>query len=394
MASINSRNGKLVVDFRYEKQRCRETTVYADTPGNRKKLRKLVERMEAELVLGTFKYDEYFPNSERGQKLSQLNQLRAASQTNNAPLFSDFSELWFREREGEWRKSYIQTVRYTLDSYLIPQLGKSKVNEITKAVIMEFRASLLKTTSHLGTNLSNARINKIMSIARMIIVEASDRFDFPNPWLNIKPLKIKRTDVNPFSLEEIKRFISAVRPDFKNYYIVRFFTGMRTGEIDGLHWENIDFKKRQILVRHSKVMDELVETKTDGSFRQIDMSKTVFDALKSQMKITFEKSDFVFCSPNGSPLQHNNVTKRVWYPTLEYLGLSKRKPYQTRHTAASLWLAAGENAEWIARQLGHANTQMLFKVYSRYVPNLTRQDGSLLDKVLTEHLNDLNKSED
>ncbi len=41
--------------------------------------------MEAELVLGTFKYDEYFPNSERGQKLSQLNQLRAASQTNNAP---------------------------------------------------------------------------------------------------------------------------------------------------------------------------------------------------------------------------------------------------------------------------------------------------------------------
>lgn len=65
MASINSRNGKLVVDFRYEKQRCRERTVYADTPGNRKKLRKIVERMEAELVLGTFKYDEYFPNSER-----------------------------------------------------------------------------------------------------------------------------------------------------------------------------------------------------------------------------------------------------------------------------------------------------------------------------------------
>ena len=141
-------------------------------------------------------------------------------------------------------------------------------------------------------------------------------------------------------------------------------------------------------------MDELVDTKTDGSFRQIDMSQTVFDALKSQMKITYGKSDFVFCSPNGSPLQHNNVTKRVWYPTLEYLGLAKRKPYQTRHTAASLWLAAGENAEWIARQLGHANTQMLFKVYSRYVPNLTRKDGSLLDKVLTEHLNDLNKSED
>ena len=38
-------------------------------------------------------------------------------------------------------------------------------------------------------------------------------------------------------------------------------------------------------------------------------------------------------------------------------------------------LASGENPEWIARLMGHANTQMLFTVYSRFVPNLTRQDG-------------------
>jgi integrase len=53
-----------------------------------------------------------------------------------------------------------------------------------------------------------------------------------------------------------------------------------------------------------------------------------------------------------------------------------------RHTAATLWLAAGESPEWIARQLGHTSTQMLFKVYSRYVPNLTRQDGSAIDRLL------------
>ena len=38
--------------------------------------------------------------------------------------------------------------------------------------------------------------------------------------------------------------------------------------------------------------------------------------------------------------------------------------------------------EWIARQLGHTNTQMLFRVYSRYVPNLTRQDGSAMERLL------------
>lgn len=56
--------------------------------------------------------------------------------------------------------------------------------------------------------------------------------------------------------------------------------------------------------------------------------------------------------------------------------------YETRHTAATFWMAAGENPEWIARQMGHINTEMLFKVYSRFVPNLTRQDGSAFERML------------
>ena len=55
-----------------------------------------------------------------------------------------------------------------------------------------------------------------------------------------------------------------------------------------------------------------------------------------------------------------------------------------RHTAATLWLAAGESPEWIARQMGHTTTEMLFRVYSRYVPNLTRQDGSAFDLLLQQ----------
>jgi integrase len=51
-----------------------------------------------------------------------------------------------------------------------------------------------------------------------------------------------------------------------------------------------------------------------------------------------------------------------------------------------LWLASGEAPEWIARQLGHTNTEMLFRVYSRYVPNLTRQDGSAMERLLASRL--------
>lgn len=131
---------------------------------------------------------------------------------------------------------------------------------------------------------------------------------------------------------------------------------------------------------------EIEQTKTDGSYRHVEMSQLVVDALEDQKKAT-GGNEFVFCTRTGGPLNHNNVTKRVWYPLLSHLGLRKRRPYQTRHTAATLWLAAGENPEWIARQMGHTTTEMLFRVYSRYVPNLTRRDGSAFERLLINEFN-------
>jgi integrase len=102
--------------------------------------------------------------------------------------------------------------------------------------------------------------------------------------------------------------------------------------------------------------------------------------LKSQYEAT-KNGEFVFATNIGTPLG-DNLTKRVWHPLLRHLGLRARSPYQTRHTSATLWLASGENPEWIARQMGHANTEMLFRVYSRYVPNLTRNDGSAFERLI------------
>jgi len=158
---------------------------------------------------------------------------------------------------------------------------------------------------------------------------------------------------------------------------------MRTGEVHGLRWRYVDFDRRQILVRESFVANEMTDTKTDGSAREIHMSQPVYDALREQYEATAGISEYVFCTRNGSYLSNNNVSKRVWYPLLRHLALKARRPYQTRHTAATLWLAAGENPEWIARQMGHTSTEMLFRVYSRYVPNLTRQDGTAFDGLLS-----------
>ena len=162
---------------------------------------------------------------------------------------------------------------------------------------------------------------------------------------------------------------------------------MRTGEIDGLKWKYVDFEKRCIKVRETLVLGDEDYTKNDSSQRDIDMSAAVYNAMKEQYKATAEISEYVFCNTKGSSIDHNNVTKRVWYPLLARLKITKRRPYQTRHTTATLWLAAGESPEWIANQMGHASTEMLFKVYSRFVPNLTRKDGSAFEVLLEKNIN-------
>jgi len=234
--------------------------------------------------------------------------------------------------------------------------------------------------------MSNKRINGITGPLKQILSEAADRYGFPSPIGNLKPLKIRKSDVQPFSLVEVETILAAVRVDYCDYLYVRFFTGMRSGEVDGLKWKYVDFDRRLILVREAFVLGEDEYTKTDGSQRDIQMSTPVFEALKRQEKATRGLSDYVFCKKAGKPIDNKNFTERVWRPVLRHLGMPIRRPYQMRHTAATLWLVAGESPEWIARQLGHTSTQMLFKVYSRFVPNLTRQDSSAIDRLLTAAL--------
>ena len=386
MGSIRSRSGKLFFDFRYRGVRCREQTKLSDNPVNRKRATTTLERIEAEILVGTFDYATYFPNSNSTERFRRIDAVQLAS-SSSIPSFRDFADTWFTENEPRWKHSYKITLRTSLDKHILPVFGEVQLDEIEKSAVLAFRANLARIPRKDGASgLSPSRINHVMVPLRSIMNEAAERYEFSSPFKNIKPLKVGRSDVDPFTLEEVRQLIEHVRPDYKNYLIVRFFTGMRTGEVHGLKWKHVDFQHRQILVRESFVAGQQTTTKTDGSTREIQMSQPVLDALKQQSKVTCD-IDYVFANKSGNPLSVHNVTKRIWYPLLKRLGIPLRRPYQTRHTAATLWLAAGENPEWIARQMGHSTTEMLFRIYSRYVPNLTRQDGSAFESLLKRTLN-------
>lgn len=393
--AVRKETGRLLFDFTYKGVRCREQTTLDDSAVNRKRLQPLLKRLKHELASGSFKYAEFFPGSPLATRLDPQPETDAGASTPlltevvdrpiaNTPPFSTFVDLWMEEHKIEWRRSHLRTLQSTVDAHYIRYFRSRPIGEIKREDIMAFRSHLATLPGRCGKpSLSNKRINGILGPLRRIMEDAADQYGFQNPMVNYKPLRIRKTDVQPFSLTEVQKLISACRPDFKDYLVIRIFTGMRTGEAHGLKWKYVDFERRQILIRETQVLGEDEYTKTDSSQRDIQMSQPVYEALLRMHAATAHLSEYVFCNRHGKPLDNKNFTDRVWYPLLRHAGMELRRPYQMRHTAATLWLASGESPEWIARQLGHGSTEMLFRVYSRYVPNITRQDGSAIDRLLS-----------
>ena len=102
--------------------------------------------------------------------------------------------------------------------------------------------------------------------------------------------------------------------------------------------------------------------------RDVELSDRAWGAIEAQRAHTQLTGKEIFGNPaTGAPWADIQSQWRIWQRCLKRLGLRYREPYQTRHTSATLALMAGANPSYIARQLGHTNANMLFRVYSKWI---------------------------
>lgn len=301
--------------------------------------------------------------------------------------FAHSAATWFDAFSIAWKPSTIESVHSILQAHLLPMFGQRDLRSITRAELLAFRAWLIRQIP--GRNgalsLSAARANRVMTVLRQILAEAALERGERSAGADVLPLREPRALIQPFTWDEVGRIVAAAPDNLKEYVRVRCLSGLRSGEINGLQWDQVDRRRGVLSVTRARVRGAEVLPKNEFSERDIPLTAPLLAALDRQAARTGKENGFVFLSRRGAPISTSNFANRDWPAMLARAGLAPRRPYQTRHTAATLMLASGENPTWIAQILGHADCHMLWRTYARYLPNLTRADGSAFGRAAMQY---------
>ena len=165
-----------------------------------------------------------------------------------------------------------------------------------------------------------------------------------------------------------------------------FSSGLRQGEQIALQPDDIDWSRNLLKVRRALTRDDngkvmMGETKNRYSRRIIKLTESMLKPLIEQKKVRGQfDCQYFFCSPTGDRVHASNLRRRVWKSALKDAGIIYREMKQTRHSFATNALSCGENPLWIAKVMGHRDTDMIIRVYGKYIEDVgSRSDGSKLD---------------
>ncbi len=284
------------------------------------------------------------------------------------PVFGEVAQEWIEIKRREIKSTTLRDYRCSMNHYILPRFGNMSIRTIGFLEIKRFI-----TTLKCSAKRANNVVVPMRSLFRHALLAG---YIEKNPMDMIENLKIQKPDINPLSMEEVRLFLEHVRPEYHDFFVVAFFTGMRFGEMAALKWRNVDFQHGFIRVRETRVNKEEGRPKTKGSTRDIKMLPPVVEAMRRQRKATMGKSDYVFLNKYSRPLYAHSVRQWAWTPALKSAGLEYRTLYQTRHTFATLMLDAGELPGWVQKMLGHESLKMIYDRYYSYIKNYQRDEGS------------------
>ena len=312
-------------------------------------------------------------------RTEQYNDEKAINVVDKNMTLNEWFDIWLSTCKKNCRSS-------TKGSYIThykriqEELGWRKLTSLN-LIVMQEAFNKLKT--------DNARKNSKKILVDMLNKAVDTDLLVKNvaKQINTVIAKEEKKERRVLTIRETELFLEQAKGTFyENLFILALETGLRVGELSALQWEDIDFKKKVIHVKHTlcyfskngKYVFEMHDTKTNNGKRTIPLTAKAINSLKCQklqkqeiiLKGKTAKEEFqnlVFVTKNNQPTQQFliNQCMQLVIQNMNKAGIdfSPFTLHTLRHTFATRAIEYGMNPKILQKLLGHGTLQMTMGLY-------------------------------
>lgn len=316
----------------------------------------------------------------------------------------EYMNNWVRDYcELHLKPTTIESYKALVRNHIIPGLGAVPLCDLTAAQVSAWQAEVARkqtgrggakdpeTGEVEGVPISPRRVAYARAVLRAALHEAVRLRLIPsNPVDLVRAPKQAPRQIEAFTLQEAQALDAAAEGSPLAPLIrMAWRSGLRLGELLGLHWADVDLTASTIVVRNSLVEAEgkrimQDSTKTKKGTRSVAMTATVVSELKAHKARqaterlaageSWQDGGLVFSTGKGKPLAPRNVM-RTYYTLRGRAGLPAHGFHALRHTYATLSKRAGVPIEDISEALGHESPAFTAKVYAHVLPEGRRDNA-------------------
>ena len=234
--------------------------------------------------------------------------------------------------------------------------------------------------------------NKVLNLLKSLIRYSHKYYNTSDTMLsfieNFKEVNQFKKEMQFFTYEEFQKFINVVEEkNYKVFFEILYYLGLRQGECCALTWNDINFKSKEISINKTittKMKGQLytISTpKTKKSNRVLPIPNKLLNELKNLKSLAmkkkyFKESWFVF----GNELPFRETTIQV--KKNKYCKLAKVKQiriHDFRHSCASFLIQNGASIVLVSKYLGHSKISITLDTYTHLYENELKKVSKLID---------------
>jgi integrase len=260
---------------------------------------------------------------------------------------------------GTWAKAYRANLSentrlkygHLYDKHILPELGSLAFGEITPEVIARWQAERLAAGG------GPVAVRGSLTLLGGILQRAVEGGHLQtNPARAVRKATLPgRPEVRPLAPVVVERMRSVAKPRDGILFSVLAYSGLRPGEALALQWR--DIREQTILVERALSLGKEKDTKTTAHRTVRLLAPLAADLREWRLRSGRPANHaLVFPSKKGEPwtlAAYQSWRRRAFRSARNGAGVTDGRPYDLRHSFASLLLREGRSVIYVARQLGH-----------------------------------------